>query len=133
MDLKGETISQLPMQAHVEVVLPDTSVSDVVKLMCEKNIAAVIVFDNEKIEGIFTERDCLKKISNIENVDSNKPIKDFMTPNPKTLKNTDSILRAVLLMRMGRFRHVVIVDENNKLTSVLSIKDVMDYLCDKVG
>ncbi|MFW5872294.1 MAG: CBS domain-containing protein, partial [bacterium] len=64
----------------------ESSIQQAIDLMIEKNIGSVIITNNEKLSGIFTERDLLNKV--IKNIDTmkNTPVKDVMTPNPVSLQ-----------------------------------------------
>ena len=88
--------------------------------------------NNGKPEGIFTERDYLKKIA-CNDVDKNLPIEGFMTPNPVSVKPTTSVAKVLMKMRMGRFRHIIVTDEDGLLKSVISIKDLLDFVLDTLS
>lgn len=124
--VKDLTLSSEPKTCQV-----GDSVKDVVKLLQENRIGSIVVMDGEKIAGIFTERDYLKKVAYIDHIPENTPISLLMTPNPKTTKITDPVKKAAFLMRMGNFRHVVVIDEQDKFKTVLSVKDILDFIFDE--
>ena len=53
-----------------------------------------------------------------------------MTPNPTTLKTTDSVADAIRLMNQGHYRHLPLVDENGGLVGVLGVRDLINYLAE---
>lgn len=96
-------------------------------------IGSIVISDgNSTALGIFTERDVLMKIVGNPNVSLDEPIEAYMTKSPKWVTSDDTIERAMLLMRVGRFRHLVVVDRGEKLQSVLSVKDLTDFILDVI-
>ncbi len=112
---------------------PDTTVGDVLKLMVEKSIGAVMVVDDGKYTGIFSERDVLLKLSSDSSEDyHSKPISEFMTQNPETLEITSKVAFAVQRMDLGGYRHVPVVDTEGKSAGVISVRDILRYLTDRM-
>lgn len=113
-------------------VSPDTTVAVVLKKMVDERIGCVMVVDNEKLVGIFSERDALMKL----NVDAAKflsrPISQFMTTDPVTLETNDKIAFALHKMNVGGYRHVPILFRG-KLAGVISIRDILRYLTDRIA
>jgi len=112
-------------------VSPDTTVAVVLKKMVDERIGCVMVVDNDKLVGIFSERDALMKL----NVDAKKffdrPISQFMTTDPVTLETNDKIAFALHKMNLGGYRHVPILF-HGKLVGVISIRDILRYLTDRI-
>ena len=100
--------------------------------MVDQRIGCVMVVDNDKLVGIFSERDALMKI----NVDaakvSGRPISQFMTPKPVTLEAEDKIAFALHKMNLGGYRHVPILFQG-KLAGVISIRDILRYLTERIA
>ena len=66
-------------------VAPHTTVSKATKMMAKAKVSAVVVFDNEALVGIFTERDAVSRaIAQDLNVATTQ-LSEVMTPNPKTI------------------------------------------------
>ena len=98
--------------------------------MSNHNIGCMLITENGKLAGIFTERDLLRKWIDIYPlVFAKKPIKDIMTKNPITLdvKKSD---KASVFMTAHKFRHLPITD-NGKLVDILSIRDLLILLMDE--
>jgi CBS domain-containing protein len=119
-----------PKQPHT--VAPDTVVREVLQQMVDRSIGCVIVVDNGKAVGIFSERDALLKLSDEVQGLMDRPVSEFMTPSPQTLDSTAKIAFAVRSMDMGSYRHVPIVDEEGLLTGVISVRDILRYLTEKM-
>ena len=116
------------LQPHKTIsVLPETPVRDVIAQMKENNSGCALVVQGNKLEGIFTERDLLKKIAGWENDLSQREVSGFMTPSPEALKPDDSLAYAVNKMSMGSFRHVPIQGKDGDFY-MISVRDILNYL-----
>ncbi len=102
----------------------DTGLYETAVLMKKNNIgAAVIVDSDEKLVGIISERDFLMKVV-AEKLDISKmKVSDVMTKNVKTAKVTDTVHDSMRRMTQGRFRHLPIVDDDGKVTGIVSQGD----------
>ena len=124
-NLKSETVSRLyPTQAYL--VLPTQPVADAVKLMRDKKVGCVLVCEQRRIVGIFTERDLLLRVLS-PGLSLETPIQECMTPEPVTVHPKDSISSAIKRMQKGGYRHLpVVIDE--RPVGILSVKRIVHYL-----
>lgn len=91
----------------------------------ERGGAVLIVDESEKLVGIFTERDVLKKV--VGNSSAIKAaLSEVMTKNPVTISMTSPLAFSLQLMSEGGFRHVPIVDEDGFPLGCISMKDIVD-------
>ena len=104
-------------------VRPDTTVFDTIKLMVEKNIGAMLVMDENRLEGIFTERDYMKKIILKGYSSKETPVKDVMTTTVAYISPGVSLEEGLAVMSEKRCRHLPVF-ENKKLLGVISIGDL---------
>ncbi len=111
---------------------PDTPVREVLEKMVEAKIGCVMVVDKGKLVGIFSERDALMKLNTDASKFLNRPISQFMTPDPVTLETNDKIAFALHKMNVGGYRHMPILFEGN-LAGVISIRDILRYLTDRIA
>lgn len=102
------------------------STHETVAVLRESSSGAVVVVDEGRIVGIFTERDLLKKVAGLPGT-FEQPITAFMTPDPVVLRGDDTAAAAVNKMGVGGFRHIPVVNEG-KLVGILSGRDVMRWL-----
>ena len=109
-------------------------VRDVVKKMNDKRTGSIVIVDGEgKAQGIFTERDYMTKSLALDDM-LDMDIKDMMTKNPKTVPESFRLDVAVGIMRLGKFRHLVVVDdETEKVVGVVSMRDFFNFFCDLVA
>jgi CBS domain-containing protein len=113
-------------------VSPDTKLGDVLKKMVGETIGCVMVIDKGKLVGIFSERDALMKVNTDAARHFERPIAQFMTPDPVTLEANDKIAFALQKMNMGGYRHVPILF-GGKLVGVISIRDILRYLTERIA
>lgn len=113
-------------------VSPQTSVRDVLLQMTTESIGCVIVVEGNQVRGIFSERDALLRLgADVANF-IDRPIETLMTPDPVTLRAEDKIAFALHKMHVGGYRHVPILAEE-KLAGVISIRDILFYLAERIG
>jgi CBS domain-containing protein len=113
-------------------VAPSMPTGEVLKLLVNNTIGAVVIVDGEKVVGIFTERDALLKINTQVDEVRERPISDFMTANPQTLSPDDKIVFAVQRMDLGGYRHVPLVDDTGALVGIISVRDILQYFMQKI-
>ena len=102
----------------------DTTVGDAARLMREKHIGAVIVVENDRLAGIFTERDALFRVVAEGRDSKTTRLADVMTRNPQTVKPDQPFSVALQMMYGGKFRHVPVV-EDGRPVGMLSARDAL--------
>jgi CBS domain-containing protein len=113
-------------------VPPTMRVADVLRKMVGETIGCVMVVEGDKLVGIFSERDALMKINTDARRLGDRPIAEFMTPNPVTLEANDKIAFALQKMNVGGYRHIPILFDG-KLVGVISIRDILRYLTERIA
>jgi len=104
-----------------------TSVADVIAGMAEKNYGAALITKKDKLSGVFTERDVLRKIA-AKGLDVKKiKVRDYMTSNVKTALVDDKVIDCLRRMSQGRFRHMPVVDEQQNILGMLSQGDFVAF------
>lgn len=117
----------LEMHRPVRFVTPETTIIDAVRLMNEQNIGAVLVMDDDKLEGIFSERDALTKVLG-EGVDPvNTKVSEVMTADPIFVDPSTTVEEAIGIVNERRVRHLPIV-HNGKLVGIVSSGDLTHWL-----
>jgi len=117
----------------VHSVGPDALVTECVRTMTVEKIGAMIVMDDERLIGIFTERDALNKVLAAGLDPHSMKVSEVMTKNPFCIAPTTTVGEAMELVTKRRFRHLPIV-ENGKVLAVVSSGDLTHWLVkDQVG
>lgn len=88
----------------------------------------VVVLDDGKLEGIFTERDFLNRVTAARLIPSETLMRDVMTSDPQTLSTEDCVSYAINLMAVGGFRNIPILDPDGTFRVVLTVRDVIGHL-----
>jgi CBS domain-containing protein len=104
---------------------PESTVSHAARLMAKKNAGAVMVVDDGKLLGIFTERDAVFRVIALGRNPDTTPLTAVMTTEPKTIDSSKSYGHALLLMQDNGFRHVPVL-ENGHPIGVISSRNPMD-------
>jgi CBS domain-containing protein len=109
---------------NVWSVTPDTPMEDALKLMAEKNCGAVVVLENNKVVGIFSERDLARKLILRNECSLNTKVGDLMTSPVVTVTPDKRMRDCMNLMSDKHIRHLPVV-VNDRLIGVISIGDVV--------
>ena len=135
-DPSGSELEQSITRHSVQVLCPpkpisigeDATVREAIKVMVDNRIGCLLVEQGGKISGVFSERDVLMKIV-LERSNLDAPVSTFMTPSPVTITSRDSIAYALHAMDVGGYRHMPIVSENKRPTGIISVRDILRFLC----
>ena len=119
--MPGRHVSDL-ISGNVFSLPGSASVLDAVRLMCEHNIGAVLIVEESRLRGIFTERDVLSRVIATGQDLKKTALSSVMTADPRTALPNMSAVAALLKMRNGGFRHLPVV-ENGRVQGVISMRD----------
>jgi CBS domain-containing protein len=109
-------------------VSPHTRLSDAIEAMKADEGGCVIISDDGRVAGIFTERDLLTRIIG-QNVDLETPITQWMQTGVVTISPEATIGEAVRLMNERSFRNIPIVKKGELIGSI-SVFDIITYLAE---
>lgn len=108
-------------------VKPDNTVFEALQKMAEKDVGAVMVIDNNKLVGIFSERDYARKIILHGLASKSTKVGDFMTREIIYVHPDTSIYDCMALMTNRRIRHLPVL-EGDKIEGLISIGDVVNFI-----
>jgi CBS domain-containing protein len=111
-------------------VASGTPAADVVTQMREASVDAVLVVDDGRLVGIFTERDALLKLAGRRLAGIS--VGDAMTPDPVVLREDDTVAVAINKMAVGGFRHIPLVD-GGRPSGIVTARDVFHRIAEIVG
>lgn len=126
----GKVRNILQNHEPILTVAPKITVYQALELMCQKNIGAVIVEDDGRLAGIFTERDYARKVVLKGKSSKDTLVSELMTQNPYTVNSDTSIDDCMALMNDKRIRHLPVVD-GVTLKGVISVGDLIRYMIDE--
>ena len=106
----------------------DQMVSEALSVMCEKNIGSIIVVNEDHtVAGIVTERDMMIRVLGAKIDPETTPLAKIMSSDLSIATEDDDLVDWMHTMSNERFRHLPIVDAQNKLLNVLSQGDFVAY------
>ena len=91
---------------NVWSVSPETTMCDTLKLMAEKNCGAVVVLENNKVVGIFSERDLARKLILRNECSLSTKVRDLMTSPVVTVAQDKRMRDCMDLMSDKHIRHL---------------------------
>lgn len=112
-------------------VSPTETIGNVLQKMVAEKIGCVMVMEEGKLVGIFTEFDALMKVNTSVQSLKDRPISSVMTTKPVTLNVENKIAYALHQMHVGGYRHLPILS-GGKLLGVSSIRDILNYLAQRL-
>jgi CBS domain-containing protein len=125
-NLKIDSVSRLQPTPPWQVS-PTQPVADAIVLMRRERVGCVLVVQAERLVGIFTERDLMRRVL-AAGKPLTVPVAECMTPKPVAVHPKDSIGAAIRCMEEGGYRHLPIVDASERPVGVLSVKRIVHYL-----
>ena len=98
------------------------------EVMSDKNYGSVVIVDkNQKVIGIVTERDIVKKLVLKNLSPKTTKLEEIMTPNPRVADENDNVLDWLRIMSNDRFRRLPVVDKNGKIKVIFTQGDFVSY------
>jgi 2-oxoglutarate ferredoxin oxidoreductase subunit beta len=107
----------------------DASLAKAIRQMNAHNIGCLLVTDErDKLMGIFTEADVLMRVVGLVDDLTTAKVVDYMTADPVALTADLPIAHALHVMSLHGFRHLPLVDENNRPEGIISFRDVVHFI-----
>ena len=101
-----------------------TTVSEAARLMKQRHVGAIMVVEDAKLVGVFTERDALFRVVAEERNGQTTKLAEVMTHHPQTVHPDQPFAVALEMMHNGRFRNVPVV-EDGRLIGTVSVHDAL--------
>jgi len=111
----------------INSVHPDTTVTESVRRMHSENIGALLVMEDDKLTGIFTERDALTKVLAAGVDPNNTKVSAVMTEDPFCIDPSTTIEEAMSIVTNRKIRHLPIL-HNSELVGIVSSGDLTHWL-----
>ncbi len=112
------------MHAKIETIASERTVLEAAQTMAEKRIGSLLVLEAEKIAGIVTETDLVRKVIAAGLSSSNTSVKTVMNSPLIQIDINRTVRDASRLMAEARIRHLT-VTEDNKVVGLLSVRDLV--------
>ena len=111
------------------MVAPDATVFEALKLMAQHNTGALLVMSNDMVDGIISERDCVRKVELDEKNVRETSISDVMTSKVISINADEPLEECMALMLEKSIRHLPVYD-GMKLLGLVSVRDVLKEVVD---
>jgi CBS domain-containing protein len=108
-------------------ITPQATVYEALQLMSEKEVGAILVMEESKVGGIFTERDYARKVILMGKFSKDTIVGDLMTQEVLYVEPHDTIDDCMVLMTNNRVRHLPVLD-NGQLAGIVSIGDLVKHI-----
>jgi CBS domain-containing protein len=110
--------------SDIWVIQRDETVYAAMKMMAEKDAGALLVMSGDKIAGIISERDCVRKMDVVGRSSRETRVVAIMTEKVMYVEATQPLEEVMALMIDKNIRHMPVLD-GQKLLGVISIRDVL--------
>ena len=110
------------MHKGVDWVSPDTPITELAKLMCEHDIGAIPIGENDHLIGMVTDRDIVCKGLAQEGFDASRATaRDVMTPGIHCCREDDDLAKAVRHMEGLKVRRLPVINKGKRMVGILSL------------
>ena len=116
--------------ADVYSISPESPVFEALSLMSDKNIGALLVMQDGKIEGILSERDYAREVILKGKTSKDLPVKEIMSDKVLYVSKENTPEECMALMTGKRIRHLPVL-ENDQLAGIISIGDIIKAVIDE--
>ena len=111
-------------------ITPDQSIADAARYMSERNVGAVCVLEGERLVGILSERDMMKRVIAPNRDPGTTRVAEVMTAKPIVVDVHESYEKCLKVMKQASVRHLPVVD-GDKLVGLVSLRDLLQVDLDE--
>ena len=103
------------------------TVYDAIVKMVEGNVGALLVYEGDRLAGIVTERDYLRRVTLQGRDERTTPVREVMSSELVFVGPDASIEECMAVMTERRIRHLPVLTENQDVVGIVSIGDVVKF------
>ena len=105
----------------------DDTVKKAIEILYKKHVGSIVIIDDEeRCIGIFTERDAIRLVA--QNIPLDKPLKKVMTKHVVTIREDATFEEAKRSIVSHRIRHLPVINQEGKLVGLVAIRKFLDEL-----
>jgi len=109
---------------------PDASVFEALKMMADYNTGALLVMSGGKVDGILSERDCVRRVELHGRTSKDTKVDDIMTSKVLYAQVNQTIEECVAIMIDKNIRHLPVFD-GDELIGLISVRDALNEMVDQ--
>lgn len=125
--LAEETVASIRSKPFAEIG-PEITVFRAMQALAGLKVASLLVVQDKKLIGVFTERDALERVSTRIADIKDLPVTDVMTTNPVVVYETDPAGAALHAIAVAGYRHVPVLDISDQVVGVISPRRVFEFI-----
>ena len=122
-------VIQNKIEQNIFTISPESTVLEAISLMADKGIGALVVTQQEKVVGILSERDYMRKVTLMKRTSEETTVSEIMTAKVLTVTRNATVEDCLELMTDKHLRHLPVV-ENDQLLGLISIGDLVKAAMD---
>jgi CBS domain-containing protein len=113
------------MHHGVDWVGPETPITEIAKLMCERDVGAIPIGENDRLVGMVTDRDIVCKGLARDTFDSRRATaRDVMTAEIHCCGEDEDLAKAMAHMEKLQVRRLPVINKHKRMTGMLSLGDI---------
>lgn len=129
--MQHRIVPDIVSNQELSILSPEATVHEATAVMAERGISAVMIGGHQDLQGIFTERDLVRRVVAVEKDPASTKLSEVMTVQPYTLRPNDTAAEALQRMRANGFRHLPVVD-GSQVVGMVSIRDLFSVVLEEV-
>ncbi len=115
--------------SEVFSILPNATIYDALTILAKHNTGALMVVSGNKVEGILSERDCVRKVDLAGKTAKNTKVSEVMTTKVIYVEAGQELEECMALMIDKNIRHLPVFD-GKELLGLISVRDVLKEVVD---
>lgn len=119
------------LNKSVLTIGPVSTLADAARAMVQRRVGSAVVLNDDGRPAIITERDLMRAFASDRDLDA-LTVEDYMTPDAITASPAWDVIDAAECMKDGGFRHLIVMSETGTIAGVLSMRDLVVALLDRV-
>lgn len=113
------------MLTNIITATPSMTVEEAINILYEKHIGSVVLIDDDKkCVGMFTERDAIRLVA--KKMELDQPLGNVMTKNVITIQENSSINEVRKIVLTHKIRHLPVVNQEDRIVGLLSVRAIVD-------
>lgn len=113
------------MMRKVVTAKKNLTLNNAIKLLFKRHVGSIVVLnDDEKCVGVFTERDAIRAVA--QNLSLDKPLEEVMSKNVITIREDAPFEEARRKVLANQIRHLPVVNSNGQLVGLIAVRNIID-------